>query len=196
MFVHAYATEPEICNECSLESFTAANNVHCARRGLGMYCPRAVGIRPRRSGCTNNAEMGNILLKAHSINITIPETGSFSSNVSNHYSHFLQVVNDHAPMRSHRLRKRHTIYNEDVATLRRTRDEYHEEAIKTGSAGTWALYRKLRKRITKLTRRSNAAYFKAGIEQAKGDSEKMWTCLRKLFPDLGVFHAWRKMAAS
>ena len=53
---------------------------------------------------------------------------------------FLQVVNDHAPMKSHCVkRKGQTIYNEEVAALRRVRDEYHEEAIKTGSASTWAV---------------------------------------------------------
>ena len=36
--------------------------------------------------------------------------------------------------------------------------------------------------MTRLARKSKADYFKTGIEQARGDSKKMWGCLKKLFP--------------
>ena len=71
-------------------------------------------------------------------------------------------------------KKKHIIFNEEVALLRVTRDEYHAEAMKTGNPNTWSVYRKLRNHVTKLARKS-------AIQNSQGDSKTMWSHVNKLF---------------
>ena len=68
-------------------------------------------------------------------------------------------VNTYAPLKTFRAEKKtHIIFNEEVALLRVTRDEYHAEAIKTGNPNTWSVYRKLRNHVTKLARKSKTNF--------------------------------------
>ena len=92
---------------------------------------------------------------------------------------FCDIVNTHARLKTFRAgKKKNIIFNEEVASLRVTRDEYHAESIKTGNPNTWSVYRKLRNHVTKLARPT----FKSAIQNSKGDSRTMWSHINKLFP--------------
>ena len=73
---------------------------------------------------------------------------------------FCDIVNTNAPLKTFRAgKKKKKIFNEEVASLRVTRNEYHAEAIKTGNPNTWSVYRKLRNHVTKLARKSKTNFF-------------------------------------
>ena len=96
---------------------------------------------------------------------------------------FCDIVNTHASLKTFRAgKKKNIIFNEEVASLRVTRDEYHAEAIKTGNPNTWSVYRKLRNHVTKLVRKSKTNFSKSAIQNSKGDSKTMWSHVNKLFP--------------
>ena len=96
---------------------------------------------------------------------------------------FCDIVNTHAPLKTFRAgKKKNIIFNEEVASLRVTQDEYHAEAIKTGNPNTWSVYRKLQNHVTKLARKSKTSFFKSAIQNSKGDSKTMWGHVNKLFP--------------
>ena len=88
---------------------------------------------------------------------------------------FLEVADQHAPVKRRRVKGTPLPWmNSQISDTMKERDWAHRKARKSNSARHWSMYAKLRNKVNGLVRTAKSKYYCDMIEEAKGDSEKVW----------------------
>ena len=93
------------------------------------------------------------------------------------YSLFVETINKHAPIKTHRIKKdiQPDWPNSEILDNMKDRDKLKKQ-------GRFAEYKVLRNRITSLIQDSKSATYKNKIEEGKGDPKSIW----KIFKEFGA----------
>ena len=134
--------------------------------------------------CYKNLDTNNLIVDVQNIPWHIIEAFEDIDDCWNIWkSLFLNVVNQHAPLRKFRAKKSICKwYSKDIEDIKNLRDEYHTRAIDSEDPHAWAVYRKLRNRCTNMTRDAKKKYYETSINNCSGNSKDMWTVLKNLLP--------------
>ena len=97
---------------------------------------------------------------------------------------FTDIINKHAPLRKFRAPKSPKIpwYNDQIESLKKLRDYYHQRATTGNLQNDWENYRKTRNQVTNMVRKSKKEYYSSMIDQHKDDHKSMWKILKGLLP--------------
>ena len=93
------------------------------------------------------------------------------------------VVDDHAPMRTKRVKGKQSPWlTNKLLELRRDRDYHRRKARFSNSKYHWQMYRKLRNFTNREEKRLKSDYYCRLIEDARGDSSRMWKAIKETLP--------------
>ena len=93
------------------------------------------------------------------------------------------VVDDHAPMKTKRVKGKQSPWlTNKLLELRRDRDYHRRKARFSNSKYHWQMYRKLRNFTNREEKRLKSDYYCRLIEDAKGDSSWMWKAIKETLP--------------
>ena len=94
---------------------------------------------------------------------------------------FSEVADQHAPVKSRRVKGTPLPWmNSQISDTMKERDWAHRKAQKSSnSARHWSMYAKLRNQVNGLVRTAKSKYYCDMIEEAKGDSEKVWKAVNE-----------------
>ena len=93
---------------------------------------------------------------------------------------FSEVADQHAPVKRRRVKGTPLPWmNSQISDSMKERDWAHRKARKSNSARHWSMYAKLRNKVNGLVRTSKSKYYCDMIEEAKGDSEKVWKAVNE-----------------
>ena len=93
---------------------------------------------------------------------------------------FSEVADQHAPVKRRRVKGTTLPWmNSQISDSMKERDWAHRKARKSNSARHWSMYAKLRNKVNGLVRTSKSKYYCDMIEEAKGDSDKVWKTVNK-----------------
>ena len=97
---------------------------------------------------------------------------------------FNSVANDHAPIKSKRVKGKQTPWlTNKLLEIRRDRDYHWKQAQKSNNSQYhWQMYRKLRNFANSEEKKLKSEYYCRLIEDAKGDSSKMWKAIKETLP--------------
>ncbi|KAI8482827.1 hypothetical protein Bbelb_394890 [Branchiostoma belcheri] len=90
---------------------------------------------------------------------------------------FLNVANEHAPLRKKTLRENNRTapwMTDRVRNMMGRRDAARRKAIRTKVVQDWDTYRALRNQTTSLIRNEKRSHFAKAVSEAKGDQSLMW----------------------
>lgn len=100
------------------------------------------------------------------------------------YKDIIQILDRHCPFKTVRIKKDRPEYITDVIIEKcHLRDKLFKRARKTMKLQDWIEARKQRQIVNYAVRKAKADFLKDKIVQAKGDSKKFWTSIRKLIPN-------------
>lgn len=110
------------------------------------------------------------------------------TDVENAYEQLVSTLNSildkHIPLRKRRVRQKETPWmNNDIITKIRERDKMKKQARKSGSELHWNMYKKLRNKVTSMTRTAKRLYVTKMIRDNKGNPSAMWKSLRCVLPN-------------
>ena len=71
-------------------------------------------------------------------------------------------------------------HDADITAVRHQRDWLHRKALKSGTSGDWARYRKCRNKVTALTRSAKQQYLSTLASNLSNDSHKFWRNFKHL----------------
>ena len=92
---------------------------------------------------------------------------------------FSEVADQHAPVKRRRVKGTPLPWmNSQISDTMKERDWAHRKARKSSSVRHWSLYAKLRNKVNGLVRTAKSKYYCDMIEEAKGDSEKVWKAVK------------------
>lgn len=93
---------------------------------------------------------------------------------------FSEVADQHAPVKRRRVKGTPLPWvNSQISDTMKERDWAHRKAPKSNSARHWSMYAKLRNKVNGLVRTAKSKYYCDMIEEAKGDSEKVWKAVNE-----------------
>ena len=93
---------------------------------------------------------------------------------------FSEVADQHAPVKRRRVKGTPLPWmNSQISDTMKERDWAHRKARKSNSARHWSMYAKLRNKVNGLVRTAKSKYYCDMIEEAKGDSEKVWKAVNE-----------------
>ena len=93
---------------------------------------------------------------------------------------FSEVADQHAPVKRRRVKGTPLPWmNSQISDSMKERDWAHRKARKSNSARHWSMYAKLRNKVNGLVRTSKSKYYCDMIEEAKGDSDKVWKAVNE-----------------
>ena len=97
---------------------------------------------------------------------------------------FNSIANDHAPIKSKRVKGTKTPWvTNKLLEIRSDRDYHWKQAQKCkNSQYHWQMYRKLRNCANSEEKKLKSKYYCRLIEDAKGDSSKMWKAIKETLP--------------
>ena len=70
--------------------------------------------------------------------------------------------------------------NSKISEMMCKRDQLHRKALKSNSTQLWNTYRKLRNTVNSLVRSAKSKYYCDMIEEAKGNSKKVWKVIKEV----------------
>ena len=93
---------------------------------------------------------------------------------------FSEVADQHAPVKRRRVKGTPLPWmNSQISDSMKERDWAHRKARKSNSARHWSMYAKLRNTVNGLVRTAKSKYYCDMIEEAKGDSDKVWKAVNE-----------------
>ena len=93
---------------------------------------------------------------------------------------FSEVADQHAPVKRRRVKGTPLPWmNSQISDSMKERDWAHRKARKSNSARHWSMYAKLRNKVNGLVRTAKSKYYCDMIEEAKGDSDKVWKAVNE-----------------
>ena len=93
---------------------------------------------------------------------------------------FSEVADQHAPVKRRCVKGTPLPWvNSQISDTMKERDWAHRKARKSNSARHWSMYAKLRNKVNGLVRTAKSKYYCDMIEEAKGDSEKVWKAVNE-----------------
>ncbi|XP_073250681.1 uncharacterized protein [Porites lutea] len=93
---------------------------------------------------------------------------------------FSEVADQHAPVKRRRVKGTPLPWmNSQISDSMKERDWAHRKARKSNSARHWSMYEKLRNKVNGLVRTAKSKYYCDMIEEAKGDSDKVWKAVNE-----------------
>ena len=95
----------------------------------------------------------------------------------------LKVVNQHMPVKTKRVRKKHSPWlNEAIFKLIKERDRMKEMAKTKKSETCWKEYKRLKNKVTLESRKSKKKYYSEQLGQCK-DRNQSWKVLKSVIPN-------------
>ena len=99
------------------------------------------------------------------------------------YVLFLDVLNDHAPMKEVKIKSRpNPFVTPEIRQLMRTRDNWHKRAIKTKDRLHWNTYRFFRQEVKREIRFAKMEHVRAELESSNGNVNSIWKVLNCCLP--------------
>ena len=96
---------------------------------------------------------------------------------------FKSVADDHAPMKTKRVKGKQSPWiTKKLLEIRRDRDYHKKKARILNSKYNWQMYRKLKNCANREERRLKSEYYCRLIEDAKGESCRMWKAIKETLP--------------
>ena len=96
---------------------------------------------------------------------------------------FLDVLNDHAPMKQVKIKSRpNPFVTPEIRQLMRTRDNWHKRAIKTKDRLHWNTYRFFRQEVKREIRFAEMEHGRAELESSDGNVNSIWKVLNCCLP--------------
>ena len=96
---------------------------------------------------------------------------------------FLEVLNDHAPMKRVKIKSRpNPFITPEIRQLMRTRDNWHKRAIKTKDRLHWNTYRFFRQEVKREIRFAEMEHVRAELENSNGNVNSIWKVLNRCLP--------------
>ena len=96
---------------------------------------------------------------------------------------YLRICDKHAPIKTSRLKNRCNFWmNRDILLLMYERDYIHDKATRLHDPELQKEYRRLRNKVTYLTKKAEQEYYVNLEKESKTDPNALWRALRKLAP--------------
>ena len=96
---------------------------------------------------------------------------------------FLEVLNDHAPIKRVKIKSRPNPYiTPEIRQLMRTRDKWHKSAIKTKDRLHWNAYRFFRQEVKREIRLAEMEHVRTELQNSNGNSNSIWKVLNRCLP--------------
>lgn len=100
---------------------------------------------------------------------------------------FLDVLNDHAPMKRTRIKTRPNPYiTQEIRQLMKVRDKWHKSAIKTMDKLHWNAYRFFRQEVKREIRIAEKEYVRSELLNSKGNSNSIWKVINRCIKRKGT----------
>ena len=90
-----------------------------------------------------------------------------------------QILDIIIPLQKMRIKRTCSPWSHDAA-VQHQRDWLHRKALKSGTSGDWARYRKCRNKVTALTRFAKQQYLSTLNSNLSNDSHKFWRNFKHL----------------
>ena len=106
-------------------------------------------------------------------------------NVNTWYSFFKNVLDQHAPPISKRVKKKNKPkwLSEDIFLMMRKRDILLKKAKRSRSLEDWDAIRKIRNKINHSIFKAKQVYFKSSLIEKRKNSKKLWkTLVKQMIP--------------
>lgn len=100
---------------------------------------------------------------------------------------FINVCNNHAPIKKKRVRKKKSPWlTDDIVSLIRERDKLKKKAIVTGLSSDWSNFRAMKNKVNYEIRYSKQSYIANNIRKSGKNTKKVWDTIRHVIPNKRV----------
>ena len=107
----------------------------------------------------------------------------FNDQVDAFNSLFLDVLNEHAPIKRIKIKSRpNPFITREIRELMRTRDRWHKSAIKTNDPLHWNAYRLFRQEVKKEIRLAEKVHVRSEILNSNGNTNAIWKVIDRCLP--------------
>ena len=178
----ALTTNENNINSCDvIQCEISDHNLVCLR--LKLKAPR-----PRPSYVTTRSykhyDVNNFLRDLNSVPFhMIDFFDDFEDRVHAFDSLFLDVLNDHAPIKQVKIKSKPNPYvTSGIKQLMRTRDEWHRSAIRTGDKLHWNAYRFFRQEVKREIRIAEMEHVRTEIRNSNGNTNSIWKIINRIVP--------------
>ena len=175
-------TNMNIVNSCEVKSSTISDHsLVCVTLKFKAAKPRCSYITARSYKNYTHTKFIDDLASApfHIANIF----DDLDDQVHVFSSLFLDVLNDHAPIKRIKIKSRPNPYiTPEIRQLMRTRDKWHKSAIKTKDQLHWNAYRFFRQEVKREIRHAEMEHVRTELQNSNGNSNSIWKVLNRCLP--------------